>query len=216
MLQQCGKKHFVVWWKLMAVTKESAHSWERITWTIVNPLWTRQISHSNKCSKCLRNWCLSKMRSQTWKQWVGRIIQGNICHKLVTEESSIFSARRSTSFRILWNVQGRFSKILNLTMHGSEDSDGFNLFKIAETLTEFMVFQWNSSEIFSQISLRCSEMKKSTVYCADWEKHQKISQEEFCSCWCSTTFLEEPRKMIKCVIFVCKKTWKKIMVFHWS
>ena len=38
-------------------------------------------SHTqNKCSTYLRNWCLSKMRSQDWKQLVGRIIHGNICH----------------------------------------------------------------------------------------------------------------------------------------
>ena len=34
-------------------------------------------------------------------------------------------------------------------------------------------------------------MKKSNVYCTDWEKHQKISLEEFYSCRCSTTFLVE-------------------------
>ena len=31
-------------------------------------------------------------------------------------------------------------------------------------------------------------MVKSKVYCTDWEKHQKISQEEFYFCRCSTTF----------------------------
>ena len=50
------------------------------------------------------------MRSQDWKQLVGRIIHGNICHWLVTKESSIFSARRSSSFRILCCALGRFSK----------------------------------------------------------------------------------------------------------
>ena len=89
--------------------------------TIVNPLGTRQISHSNKCSTYLRDWCLNKMRSQDWKPFVWRIIHGNICHELVMKESSIFSARRSTSFRILCCALGRFSKILNLTMHGSKD-----------------------------------------------------------------------------------------------
>ena len=40
---------------------------------------------------------------------------------LVTKESSIFSAQRPTSFRILCCALGRFSKILNLSMHGSTD-----------------------------------------------------------------------------------------------
>ena len=61
-------------------------------------------------------------------------------------------------------------------------------FKIKETLTESTAIQWNSSGIFSQDSIRCSSMKKSKVYCTDWEKRQKISQEELYSCRCSTTF----------------------------
>ena len=37
-----------------------------------------------------------------------------------------------------------------------------------------MEFEWNTS----QDSIRCSSVKKSKVYCTDWEKHQKFSQEE--------------------------------------
>ena len=48
-------------------------------------------------------------------------------------------------------------------------------------------FEWN---IFPD-SIRCSSAKKSKVFCTDWEKHQKFSQEEFYSCRCSTTFLVE-------------------------
>ena len=55
----------------------------------------------------------------------------------------------------------------------------------------------NSSGIFSQDSIRCSSVKKSKVYCTDWEKHQKISQEEFYSCRCSTTFPVEQKTMNK-------------------
>ena len=49
------------------------------------------------------------MRSQDWKQLVGRIIHGNTCHWLETKESSIFNARRST-FGIMCCVLVRFSK----------------------------------------------------------------------------------------------------------
>ena len=49
---------------------------------------------------------------------------------------------------------------------------------------EPMEFEWS----ISQDSIRCSSMKKSTVYCSEYEKHQKISQEEFYLCRCSTTF----------------------------
>ena len=46
----------------------------------------------------------------------------------------------------------------------------------------------NSSGTSSQDFRRCSSATKSKVYWADWEKHQKISQEAFYSCRCSTTF----------------------------
>ena len=47
----------------------------------------------------------------------------------------------------------------------------------------------------SQYSIRCTSMKQSKVYCTDWEKHRKISQEEFCSCQCSTSLLVEQKTM---------------------
>ena len=59
---------------------------------------------------------------------------------------------------------GKIFEILNLTMHGSKDQDGSNLLQITVILTESMDFpRFNTSK----------------VYCTDWEKHQKISQEEF-------------------------------------
>ena len=58
---------------------------------------------------------------------------------------------------------------------------------------EPMEFEW----IFSQHSVRCSSVKKSKVDCTDWEKHQKISQEEFYLYRCSTTFLVEQKTMKK-------------------
>ena len=83
---------------------------------------------------------------------------------------------------------------------------------------EPLEFEWN---VF-QDSIRCSSVKKSKVYCTDWEKHQKFSQEEFYSCRCSTTFPVEQKTMRrmsgKCStrIFVCKKIWKRTMIIHWS
>ena len=46
----------------------------------------------------------------------------------------------------------------------------------------------NSSGTSSQDSQRCSSAVKSQIYGATWEKHQKLSQEEFSLCRCSTTF----------------------------
>ena len=55
----------------------------------------------------------------------------------------------------------------------------------------------NSSGTSSQDSIRCSSAKKAKVYCTDWEKHQKFSQEEFYSCRCSKTFPLEQETMNK-------------------
>ena len=63
---------------------------------------------------------------------VGKNIHGNICLSLVMKESSIFNARKSTSFRILCCVMGRSCKILNLTKHGSKDWDGWHLLQNTE------------------------------------------------------------------------------------
>ena len=77
------------------------------------------------------------------------------------------------------------------------EQDGSNLLKKTETLTESMESRRNSNGIFSHDSIRCSSAKKSKVYCTDWEKHQKISQEEFYLCRCSTTFPVEQKTMKK-------------------
>ena len=50
--------------------------------------------------------------------------------------------------------------------------------------------EWNIFPGFNTLQL---SDKKSKVYCTDWEKHQKISQEESYSCRCSTTFLVEQK-----------------------
>ena len=82
-------------------------------------------------------------------------------------------------------------------MHGKTDWDGSNHLRNTEILTESMESRRNSSGTSSQDSRRCSSAKKTKVYCTDWEKHQKISQEEFYSCRCSTTFPLEQETMNK-------------------
>ena len=41
------------------------------------------------------------MKLRFGNDWLGKIIHENICHQLVTKQSSIFNARKSTSFQIL-------------------------------------------------------------------------------------------------------------------
>ena len=84
------------------------------------------------------------MRSQVWKRLVGKNTHGNICHCLVTKLSSIFNARRSTSFQILYCVLERSIKIRNPTKLGRKRKNGSHLFIATETLTESMESRQNS------------------------------------------------------------------------
>ena len=92
------------------------------------------------------------------------------------KESSIYNARRSTSFRILYCVLGRSIRIRNLTKHGKErigwikSSQSYRNFDRIDG--EPMEFEW---DIVPE-SIRCCSMKKSKVGCTDSEKHQRISK----------------------------------------
>ena len=59
---------------------------------------------------------ISNLETIGWKN-----IHGIFCHLLVMNESSVFNARRSTSFQILYCVLGRSVRILNLTKLGGKD-----------------------------------------------------------------------------------------------
>ena len=153
-------KHSVKWECLCLLHYKHLYSWWRITLTICIPSKIKKISQWNRSSTHLQNWCPNKMRSMEWKQLIGKIIHGNICHKLVTKESSIFSARSSTSFRILCCALRRFSKTFNRTMHGNKDWIVSKHLRNTETCT---ASQWNSSGMFSQDTIRCSSVKKSKL-----------------------------------------------------
>ena len=71
------------------------------------------------------------------------------------------------------------------------------MMRATETLSESMESRLNSSGIFSQDSQRCSSAVKSMIYWTTWDKHQKLSQEEFSLCRCSTTFLVTVKAMKK-------------------
>ena len=87
------------------------------------------------------------MRSQDWRQLVGRIIQRNICQKLVMKESSIFNARNSTSSQSLCCVWERSIIIRNPTKPGrsgwitsSQNCRDFNGISGEPTQFEWKIF----------------------------------------------------------------------------
>ena len=45
--------------------------------------------------------------------------------------------------------------------------------------------------------MRCSSLMKSNVYCSDWMRHKRISQERPSSCRCSTTSHEDQETIKK-------------------
>ena len=76
----------------------------------------------------------------------------------VTKQSSIFNARKSTSFQILCCVLEGSIRTRNLIKHGNKEEDGLPLLKATETLTESMESRLNSSGTSSQDSIRCSSV----------------------------------------------------------
>ena len=78
--------------------------------------------------------------------------------------------------------------IRNPTKLGRKGLNGSSLTKATETMTESTESRRNSSGTSYQDSQRCSSAVKSQIHWADWEKHQKLSQEEFSLCRCSMTF----------------------------
>ena len=92
---------------------------------------------------------------------------------------SIFSAQKSTSSQILCCALERSINIRIPTKLGRKGLNGSQLIKATETMTESMESRLNSSGTSSQDSQRCSSAVKSQISWAIWEKHQKLSQEEF-------------------------------------
>ena len=113
------------------------------------------------------------------------------------KQSSIFKTQKSMYSQILCYVSAKFFNILNATKLGRTELQEYEPREATDIMMLPTESRRNSSGIFSQDSIRCSSATRSKVYCTDWEKHQKISQEEFYSCRCSTTFPVEQKTMNK-------------------
>ena len=162
-----GEKHSMIWGMFMTLTMESA------VFTGKNCLNNCQ-SIANTTDLTLKQMFDISTRLVSEQEISGLETIGWENHSwkdLSLIVLSIFNARRSTSFRILYCVLVRFSRTPNRTMHGKKDWSGSNHLKITEILTESTVNQWNSSGIFSQDSTRCSSVKKSNVYCWTSMRH---------------------------------------------
>ena len=91
-----GEEHFMTWGMFLAVMINKCSDIHG------NNFQDNQNSIMNTSDLTLKNiFDISAKLVQVWIRLVGRIIHGNICHWLLTKPSSIFNARKSTSFQIL-------------------------------------------------------------------------------------------------------------------
>ena len=78
-----GEKHSMIWRTNVHDCNNgtsSIHGKELPEQLSIHSEHDRSHTQTNKCSTCLQDWCLSKRRSLDWRQLVGKIIHGNICH----------------------------------------------------------------------------------------------------------------------------------------
>ena len=123
----------------------------------------QQISHSNKCSTYLQDWCLSKMRLETigWENHSWKYLS------LIGDER-VINLQRTKVYVFSDSVMylGKILETLPIERCMRTNIGMVKIFfKITETLKESSASQWNSSGLFLQDSVRCSSVKKSRVYC---------------------------------------------------
>ena len=125
------------------------YSWERITWQIVNPSRTLQMSHAKKMFDISTKF-VSEQDEISWVETIGCENHSWKYLSLVRKEL-IFNAQRSTSFQILYCVSvscWKKKNFSNRTMHGNKDWDDSKLHKISKTLRESTSSQRISSGFF--------------------------------------------------------------------
>ena len=129
---------------------------------------------------------------------------------------SIFSAQKSTSSQIVCCASGGSFNIRSPTKLGKTGLEGSCPRKATEIMTVSMESRLYSSGKMSQDSQRCSSAVKSIP--GTWEKHQKLSQEEFSLCQCSTTFPVTEGSKEECLANarVVKVLAKKFGIGQWS
>ena len=162
------------------------------------------------------------MRSLDWKQLVEKIIHGNTCLWLVKKESSIFSAQRSTSFRILYCVLVRYTRTRNQTLHGKTDWRGSKVHRNRGPSTELTASQRNSSGIFSRIQYVAAQSRSQKFTVEIRRDTREFHRKNHIHVDVQRHFMgierQQERMRIKCQsrFSFCKKIWSRTMVIHFS
>ena len=135
------------------------------------------------------------------------------------KQLSIFNAQKSMSSQILCCASGGSRDIQIPTKLGRTELQESDPRKATEITTVSMENRLNSSGTSSQDSQRCISVIKSMIYCATWQKHQKLSHEEFYVCQCSMTSpVTEKSNKEECLANarIVKVLAKKFGIGQWS
>ena len=199
------------------------HSWEKI------------LNYSKCCQESRRShieanvwyhravgdW-LTRTKSMAWTKFNGKSILGHVCHWLVMKQSSVSNAQKSMSSQILCCASEGFFNIPIPTKLGRTELQEPDPRKATEIMMLSMESRLSSSGTSSKDSQRCSSVIKSMIYWATWDKHQKLSQEEFHLCQCSLTS-PVTEKATKMNAWQLPKQWKYLRedlvldnVFYWT
>ena len=195
---------------------------ERISKTIVTPLWIWQISHSNKsshiCEIVAEQDEISGLETIGWEKhsWKYLLLIGDErIINLQRTEVYVFSDFVLSLGRIHQNPESK--------KHGNKEWDGWPLLKATETLTESVEIRLNSSGTFSQDSPRCSSSTKSKILTEQIRRNTRnFHRKNFIYVDVQRHFLLNKRQWTRMFgkrstrILVCKTIWYKTMVIHWS
>ena len=206
-------KHPIIWWEFMTVPMESAVF-----------IWKNYLDNCHSITNTKRPHTQTNVRHickslwTRWDLWNGNNWLGKSFMEKLGDERVVNVQRTK--------VYVFSDSILCLgKIHENTQSNGaweqrlgwLNSSPESEVLTESTASQWNSSGIFSQDSIRCSSVKKSTVYCWDWMRHQRILMSMFNDISCGSRD-NEKRMRVKCStrFSIYKEIWSKTMVISWS
>ena len=155
---ESGEEHSTIWWMFMAATMNAATFMGKNFSTIQN--FTRN------------------SEDLTLKQMF------DVTAQLVNDQEEIHGLDKIHWGKNSWR---KLSLIGDETKLGRTELQGSRPRKVTEIMMLSMESRLNSSGTSSRDSQSCSSVIKSMIYWATWDKHQRLSQEEFYLCQCSMT-----------------------------
>ena len=181
---ESGDEHSIIWRMFMATTLNAATFMGKNFSTIQNVV----KNHESLTLKQMFDVTAQLVNNQEKINGLDKILWGkNSWTRLSLINDEVVINLQRTKVYVFCYVSDRFFNIPNPTKLGRtrlQESDPRKATEIMMLSTESRL---NSSGTFSQDSQRCSSVLKSMIFCAIWDKHQQLSQEEFSLCQCSMT-----------------------------